>query len=314
MRFEGRGKGRGPYTPPGNVKKRKKPSDEGIRDLGPKRDLGSMIDLAFAEKGGVLSAVLEGMPVLLSPESLKEVSSGETWKCMVQANVMTHRLEAFPCAFVSSAPAAVEKAPAGPAERPKREPMPEMPAAPAVTAPDSRQTMTIRQLKSDNERLEKENSGLREELRKMSGTNSVLCAQVNALNRKSEPMASLTAESEIMSLRDTVESQDLEISRLRKKLKSLGIDDLSVTPRLPKVPRATLTRPSTIRCTVLPDGRYTALVNPRKCMLRIIPDSDGRVACAGGTVHLGGLSMFSKFEKPRPLEMRELGDGIQLTI
>ncbi len=319
MRHEGRGKGRGPYTPPGKVKK-KKPTDEGIKDLGPKRDTKSMIDLAFTENTGVLSAVLEGMPVVLSPDALQQVSSGETWKCMVQANVVTHRLEAFPCIFVSEAPPVTETEPSANFVDTDI-PLPEQPEPDAPetvdAAPDSKdsgQTMTIRQLKADVDRLENENESLRRDLRKAVDTNSSLSVQVNALNRKSDTMSTLSVESEVMSLKDTIESQDLEISRLREKLKSLGIDDLAVTPRLPKVPKATLTGTSSISCTVLQDGRYTVLVNPRKCKVRVIPNRDGRVACTGGMLHIGGISMFSKFEKPRPLAIKTLTEGIEITL
>ncbi len=320
MKHEGRGKGRGPYTPPGKVRKRKKPSDEGMKDLGPKRDTKSMIDLTFTEDLGIVSAVLEGMPVVLSPDALQQVSSGETWKCMVQANVVTHRLEAFPCILVSEAPPVAETEPSTifvDAEIPLHE-QPEQEAPAAIDeSPEpkgSGQTMIIRQLKADKDRLESENESLRRDLRKATDTNSSLSAQVNALNRKSDTMSSLSVESEVMSLKDTIESQDLEISRLREKLKSLGIDDLAVTPRLPKVPKATLTGTSSISCTVLQDGRYTVLVNPRKCKVRVIPDRDGRVACTGGMLHIGGISMFSKFEKPRPLAIKSLTEGIEITL
>ena len=320
MKHDGRIKGKGPCAPPGKVKKRKKPSDEGMRDLGPKRDTKSMIDLTFTEDLGVLSAVLEGMPVMLSPDALQQVSSGETWKCMVQANMVTHRLEAFPCVLVSEAPPVAEDEP--PADLVDEiVPGPEQPGPDAPAAVDgapeakcSGQTMIIRQLKADKDRLESENESLRRDLRKATDTNSSLSAQVNALNRKSDTMSSLSVESEVMSLKDTIESQDLEISRLREKLKSMGIDDLAVTPRLPKVPKATLTGTSSISCTVLQDGRYTVLVNPRKCKVRVIPDKDGRVACTGGMLHIGGISMFSKFEKPRPLTIMSLADGIEITL
>lgn len=320
MKHEGRGRGRGLYTPPGKVRKRKKPSDEGVKDLGPKRDIKSMIELTFTEYLGVLSSVLEGMPVLLSPDAHQQVSSGETWKCMVQANVVTHRLEAFPCVFVSEAPPVAETEPStnfvDTAITLPEQPEQDAPAA-VDEVPESKssgQTMTIRQLKADVDRLENENEGLRRDLRKAAETNSSLSVQVNALNRKSDTMSSLSVESEMMSLKDTIESQDLEISRLREKLKSLGIDDLAVTPRLPKVPKATLTGTSSISCTVLQDGRYTVLVNPRKCKVRVIPDRDGRVACTGGMLHIGGIPMFSKFEKPRPLAIKTLTEGIEITL
>ncbi len=316
MRHEVRGKGRGPCAPPGGLKKRKKPSDEGMKDMGPRRELKSTIDLAFTEEDGTVSAVFEGIRVLLFPDSLEKVSPGETWKCMVQVNAITHRMEAFPITLVSEAPPVEEQPSTNIVEDAVEEPAAEDP--PVVdTIPESKdsgQTMVIRRLKTENERLKAENESLRQDLRKATDTNSSLSAQVNALNRKSGSMSTLTIESEVMSLKDTIESQELEITRLREKLKSLGIDDLAVTPHLPKVPKATLTGTSSISCTVLQDGRYTVLVNPRKCKVRVIPDEDGRVACTGGMLHIGGISMFSKFEKPRPLAIESLAEGIEITL
>lgn len=256
------------------------------------------------------------------------VSTGEIWQCMFDVNPTYGRL-LLPVKMVGTVPVEEpvieEEYMAEDGTEVFEEPPVEKVPVPVAEDPTVAELMEqIRQLKNANrilkvkadrvDRMEGECRDKGEENKKLKRTVESLTKQVKALNEKDSVKNTMAMESKIRGLEDQMESKDYEIVKLREKLKTLGVDDLSVVPHMPVVPKAFLTGEDTIHCTFLEDGRYSVYVSPRLKAIRIVPDDRGRVWCRDRTLHLGCIASFSGYEKARALSFENIDDGVEIRL
>ena len=320
------------------VKKTKK-NEGNMKDMGPRAHSLIRIELTFEECNGTLVAYCGDYKYTLSSDTHHEVKAGQTWKCYVATVDRTMIPTAFPTEFVSEA-AEPEEATATEEIVTDISDMPEnlvedadigAPKVPEIVAEDpiseieqttavpeeivtGKTKQTIRNLTAENEKLTKENEKLKEDLIRYERTNKELSTQVNNLNSKNSTLNIMSNESKMQSQDEKIESLELEVRLLREKLQSLDIDDLAVVARHPVVPKATLTGPSTICCTVLKDGPHTILVSPRLKSIRIIPDANGKVKCTDKTIRINCISGFSNYSSVRPLNITIEDDVVNIRL
>lgn len=316
-------KGPGSFRGRGDLPKalrgpKSKKRDGNVGDAGPRVPENGNVDLEIRKDDRGLYVRVGGQRVSQSPYSGQESAPGEVWTCMID------RSSPMGPSFI--AVRKVSDAPEVP------EPVPEDPV-PDVTetatsvgdVPREADPEVVGSLRREISELKELNNALRSRASKVDGLNEVIEGRDRTIAEQRRALASLKKQVEVLGsrdasgtitnlesligkLNDTIESKDLEIERLRAKLKSLGIDDLQVVPRMPKVPKAVLTGPGSIHCTILEDGRYTVLVNPRAKRIRITPDRSGRVSCWNGAMDIGCIASFSRFDTVRNLSIEE-GDG-----
>ncbi len=160
-----------------------------------------------------------------------------------------------------------------------------------------------------NDELEKENKKLDRKVKSLS-------EQVNKLNSKTERMKIQSLESEIDRMKDVFESQELEIERLRMKLRSMGEDDLKVSPRLPPVMKAIKNGSTLTFRNCVEDGRYAVFVNPRSHRLLLRRDAGGSIECSNGTMHLECIGFLSVGGDagPRQVGITATGEGYEVMM
>ncbi len=319
---------------------RKSFKNEGnMKNMGPRANSMMSMELTFEECNGTLVAYCGEYKYTLTNGAHHEVKAGQTWKCFATMDDLTGIPTAFPTKLVSEAaepddatameeivtdipdtPENIEEgigidAPEVPeifAEDPTSE-IEETTAVPEENVTGNTK-QTIRNLTAENEKLTKENEKLKEELIRYQKTNKELSTQVNSLNSKNSTLNVMSNESKIQSQEEKIESLELEVRLLREELQSRDIDDLAVVARHPVVPKATLTGPSTICCTVLKDGPHTILVSPRLKSIRIIPDPNGKVKCTDRTIRISCISGFSNYSSVRPLDIKMEDDVVNIRL
>lgn len=301
---------------------RSKKAEGDAKDAGPRVPDNGNVDLEVREDGKGLYVRVGGQRVSQSSYSGQVLVPGEVWTCMID------RSSPMGPSFI-----AVVKVSDAP--EPVPEPVPEDPVieVPVPVADVLRKVdpEVIRALKGEISELKGLNNSLRTKASKVDELNGIIGERdrtiadqrrsVESLKRQVEVLSSRDSsgtitnlESEVGRLNDIIESKDLEIERLRAKLKSMGVDDLQVVPHMPRVPKAFLTGSGTIRCTILDDGRYTVLVNPRAKRIRITPDASGRVSCYKGAMDIGCIASFSRFDTVRSLPIEEVGGSVEIQL
>lgn len=318
--FRGRGD-----IPKAFRKPRSRKAEGNVKDAGPRVPDNGNIDLEIREDDRGLYVRVGGQRVSQSSYSGQVLVPREVWTCMIdRSSPMGPTF--IPVVKVSDAPEPVpEPVPEGPVQNVTEVPVP------AADVPREADPEVIRALKGEISELKGLNNSLRTKASKVDELNGIIGERdrtiadqrrsVESLKRQVEVLSSRDSsgiitnlESEVGRLNDIIESKDLEIERLRAKLKSMGVDDLQVVPHMPRVPKAFLIGSGTIRCTILDDGRYTVLVNPRAKRIRITPDASGRVSCYKGAMDIGCIASFSRFDTARSLQIEEVGGSVEIQL
>ena len=319
---------------PKALRKSKVKEVDNVKDAGPKIPDSGYIDLEIREDEKGLFVRANGMRISPSPYVKSALSPGEVWTCMIDTTGVLGPLF-IAVNKVSDAPEPVEE-----------ESLEEVSDEGIFDEPeDVVELETVISEESPGITVSSEIAGLREEVSGLRNTNATLrikaakvdayekmvkekdetiatqkrtidslTTQVKVLSSKDESGTITNLQSEIGKLNDIIESKDLEIERLRAKLKSMGVDDLDVVPRMPRVPKAVLTGAGTIHFTTLDDGRYTVFVNPRIRRIRIIPDESGRISCWNGSMDIGCISSFSGYESARSLSIEECDGYVEIQL
>ena len=314
--------------------KSKSKDTENVKDAGPRVPDSGYIDLEIREDDKGLFVRANGMRIPMSPIVRAELIPGEVWTCLIDT---THGMvgPSFIAAKkVSDAPEPVEEASEEISDEGIfDEPEDAMGSETVISeeSPGLAVSLEVAALREAVSELRNANATLRGKAAKVDAYEKMveekeetianqkrkidsLTIQVKVLNSRDDSGTIMNLQSEIGNLNDIIESKDLEIERLRAKLKSMGIDDLDVVPRMPKVPKAVLTGAGTIHFTTLDDGRYTVFVNPRVRKIRIIPDESGRISCWNGSMDIGCISSFSGYESARSLPIDECDGYVEIQL
>jgi len=281
-----------------DLRKPKRKSKKAETEEKPKRGppVPEMIEAVFRKDDKGFHAMIDGRRVALSELGDRTVSEGERWKCMVDRLDM-YEPKLIPTMLIGKEPEE---------EKMEEEPEPCREESPAPVAVPSADTDSMKK----NAELEKTNADLRRKLReaekykvaseelekenkKLNRTVKSLSEQVRNLEKKTEHMKIQSLESEIDRMKNVFESQELEIERLRMKLRSLGEDDLKVSPRLPPVMKAIKNGSTLTFRNCVEDGRYAVFVNPRSHRLLLRRDAGGSIQCSNGTMHLECIGFLS---------------------
>ncbi len=318
--FRGRGD-----IPKAFRKSKSRKAEGSVKDAGPRVPDNGNIDLEIREDGKGLYVRADGRRIPPSSYSDRMLVPGEVWTCMID------RSSPMGPSFI--AVMKVSDAPEPVPESVPEDPVPDVTEVPVPAADVPRVTdpEVVRSLRREISELKERNNTLMNKASKVDDLNGIIEERdrtiadqrrsVESLKRQVEVLSSRDSsgtitnlESEIGRLNDIIESKDLEIERLRAKLKSMGVDDLQVVPHMPRVPKAFLIGSGTIRCTILDDGRYTVLVNPRAKRIRITPDASGRVSCYKGAMDIGCIASFSRFDTARSLQIEEVGGSVEIQL
>lgn len=308
-------------------KRRNKKAEEGEKK--PKLPIPDMVEVTIEQDGNGFFGTVDNCVFRLSAYA-PAVSTGEIWQCMFDESPSYGRL-LLPMKMIGHVtveeivePEVDEYMAEEESEVFEEPPVQEAPVQVTDDATIADLMEQIRQLKETNrtlkskadrvDRMERKCKDVEDENKKLKRAVESLKTQVKVLNEKDSVKNTMAVESRIKGLEDDMESKDYEISKLREKLKTLGVDDLSVVPHMPKVPKAFLTGEDTIHCTFLEDGRYSVYVSPRLKAIRIVPDDKGRVWCRDRTLHLGCIASFSGFEKARALSFENIDDGVEIRL
>lgn len=279
------------------------------------------VEAVFKKGSEGLFAMIEGKRMSVSAYSDKDVSEGETWRCMVDRKE-AYRPELIPIERIAEKPEVKEV----PAEAPKAE------KKVAVAEAPSNQAETDG-LKTEIERLKKENAELRRSTRVLEGykdlcdekdatikeqkrTIESLSTQVNVLNGKVSDKSIGALEFRIEGLEDDVESRDREIRMLRDRLKALGDEHVKAIPHLPPVMKATKNGSTLLFRDSVEDGRYAVYVNPRTHRLMIVPDAEGAIRCENGEMRVPsiGLQSIGGDAGPRRVGIDAVGNGWEIIL
>ena len=314
---------------PGIPKKKRGIKDkENVKKPTPRDAASDFVEMTFESDVNGLFAMMGYKRMPLSPYSHNSVSEGETWRCMIDHHSFTGDT-LMPVELISSAPVKADcEYMANDGSDIFSEPEPAIePVIDPVRVDDSMirdLEEEVRKLKETNrilmskaarvDELERKCESQEDELKVLRRTKDSLSIQVNSLNKKGSVQTALSNESLVTNYEDTIESKDYEIFLLREKLKSMGVDDLAVVSRMPKVPKVFLTGDDAVHCTFLEDGRYSVYISPRLKKIRVVPDEKGRIWCKDNTLHLRCIAGFSEFEKPRPLIFRNLEDAVEIDL
>ncbi len=277
------------------------------------------VEAVFRRDERGFHAMIDGRRIALSEYSDRTVSEGQKWKCMVD------RSDMYEPKLIPTMPIADE-----PEEEMIDEPEPRREETPAPVAAPSADTDS---LKRRNAELEKTNTNLRKRLaeaegyrklndelekenKKLNRTVKSLSEQVRNLEKKTEHMKVQSLESEIDRMKNVFESQELEIERLRLKLRSLGEDDLKVSPRLPPVMKAIKNGSTLTFRNCVEDGSYTVFVNPRSHRLLLRRDAGGSIECSNGTMRLDCIGFLSVGGDagPRQVGITATGEGYEVMM
>lgn len=263
--------------------------------------------------------MIDGRRIALSEFANLTVSEGQKWKCMVDRSDM-YEPKLIPTMPIADEPEEEETI---------YEPKPRHEETPAPVAVPSADTDSLKK----NAELEKTNADLRRKLReaekykvaseelekenkKLNRTVKSLSEQVRNLEKKTEHMKIQSLESEIDRMKNVFESQELEIERLRLKLRSLGEDDLKVSPRLPPVMKAIKNGSTLTFRNCVEDGRYTVFVNPRSHKLLLRKDAGGSIECSNGMMRLDciGFCSIGGDAGPRQVGITATGEGYEVMM
>lgn len=305
-----------------DLRKPKRKNRKAETEEKPKRGppVPEMIEAVFRRDDKGFHAMIDGRRIALSEYSDRTVSEGQKWKCMVDRSDM-YEPKLIPTMPIAEKPEEEET-------KEEKEPYREEPPAP-VAAP----SVDADSLNKRNAELEKANANLRKRLAEAEGYRKLndelekenkkldrkvksLSEQVNKLNSKTERMKIQSLESEIDRMKDVFESQELEIERLRMKLRSLGEDDLKVSPRLPPVMKAIKNGSTLTFRNCVEDGRYAVFVNPRSHRLLLRRDAGGSIECSNGTMRLEciGFPSVGGDAGPRQVGIAANGEGYEVMM